>query len=487
LFIWLSQVALLTILAWALGKGALKCPLAFIIVGLGAVLLLGGAPCWAADSPESPPPKQAQAERKTASPSPSPEVVGQDGDFWTSPTMTGDWFGLRSKMEESGVTFGARVTQFGFGVEGGIDQPVPPPLEQGNTFAYTGRGEYELIFDLDKLLGLTKGRLLVRAENWWGKYGNVSLGTGALTPSVFPAFLPPRPNDPGMPFLTNFLLIQPLHKNLVIFLGKRDLVGAHDQDTFSGGDGTSQFMNQALVANPAFMLGPPYSTLTIGAVSPQDWGQAALFMYGAKDLTAEFFDFSNPFQEGFNLVGELKLNTHFFGLPGDQHLGLLYGHHPLNDLRFLGPPRGQYPEPTVPGAPTLPDFYTLYHGFDQYLFRWSEKPNRGWGLFGRASISDGNPTPLRYFVSAGIGGDSPFGGERRDTFGVGWYFNGATSAFGPFPRRLLDPQNGTGLEIYYNFQVTPWLNITPDIQYILPGIKLGDESFVFGLRVNTSL
>ena len=48
--------------------------------------------------------------------------------LWTSPTMTGDWLGYRSCLQESGVTFAGRVTQFGFGIDGGINTPLPPTL-----------------------------------------------------------------------------------------------------------------------------------------------------------------------------------------------------------------------------------------------------------------------------------------------------------------------------------------------------------------------
>jgi hypothetical protein len=90
----------------------------------------------------------------------------------TRPTLTGNWFGLRSCLQESGVTFAGRVTQFAFGIDGGINTPLPPmlplPLRQGDTFKYTGRGEYDLIFDLEKFGGLPHGSLLVRAEHWYG-------------------------------------------------------------------------------------------------------------------------------------------------------------------------------------------------------------------------------------------------------------------------------------------------------------------------------
>ena len=105
-------------------------------------------------------------------------------------------------------------------MDGGVIASPDPALSPGNTFEYTGRGEYDAIFDLEKFGGLPYGTLLVRAEHWYGDYGNVSLNTGAFPPAVFPAALPPTPNDPGVPYITNFLLTQPLSKEFVVRVRK---------------------------------------------------------------------------------------------------------------------------------------------------------------------------------------------------------------------------------------------------------------------------
>ena len=60
--------------------------------------------------------------------------------------------------------------------------------------------------------------------------------------------------------------------------------------------------------------------------------------------------------------------------------------------------------------------------------------------------------------------------------------------FGPSPRALLDPQDGSGIELFYNFQVTPWMNVTPDVQFVSPGSRaIADDAFIYGLRVNMTL
>lgn len=409
-------------------------------------------------------------------------------DLRTRPTLTGDWGGYRSRLKELGLTFGGTITQFGFGIRGGFTAPVPPPLSQGDRGAYTGRGQYDLGVDLEKFGWLPHGKLLVTAEHWWGEYGNVSLSTGSFEPAVFGAALPPSQNNPGVPYLTNFLLVQPFSKNLVVFVGKKVLVGEMDQDRFAGGNGTQQFMNQALVANPAFILGMPYTGFAVGVVSPQKWGQMSVVVRDPQDRTRDTVGLNNLFSTGVIVAGEVRLKTNFFGLPGDQHIGGVWKGFDQADLNFLLSPPPEYPGIEGVASRTVYPGYTVYYGFDQFVARYADDEERGWGLFGRASFSDGNPTPVRYFVSLGIGGDSPLKWNRGDKFGLGWYYTGASTEIGPVPQALFGIQNGTGVELYYKFQVTPWLDVSPDLQYVRPWAhRVAENAFLFGLRVNMKL
>jgi porin len=396
---------------------------------------------------------------------------------------------LRTAIEERGITFAGRSTHFGFGVKNGIQQSPVPALGPGDVFRYTGRGEYDTIFDLEKFGGLPHGKLLVRLEHWYGEYGNVSFRTGSFSPAVFPAALPPAPNNPGTLYVSNFILTQPLSERFVVFAGKKDVLGATDQDIFAGGDGTDQFVNQALIANPAFLLGLPYTSIVAGFAAPREWGMISGFAYDPKDRTQDFFDLGDLYANGVILGGEVKLNTNLFGKSGEQHIGGMWKHVDLTDLRFNEPPPGVYPEPTVPGFPTLANSWTIYYGCDQYLVQFSgdAKTRKGWGLFGRASLSDGNPTPVRYFLSAGLGGDSRLRAGKNDRWGIGWYYVGASSQFGAIPQFLFGPRDGTGVEMYYNFQVTQRLNVTPDVQFIRPEAgALASDAFVYGVRMNVS-
>ncbi len=406
----------------------------------------------------------------------------------TRSRLTGDWLGLRSRLQQCGITYSGTSTHYGFGIDGGINTAVPPPLAQGNAFKYTGRSRNDFIVDLEKFGGMPKGTLLIRAETWYGEYGNVGLRSGAFSPPLFPTLLPTDPTDPGVPKMTAFMFTQPLSKGLIVFAGKKDILGAADQDIFAGGDGTNQFMNQAFIANPAFLLAFPYTSFTAGAVMPRAWGGMSIYVYDPKDRTRDFFKLDDLFSEGIIVGGEVKRKTNFFCKPGEHHVGGIWKHVDLPDLAFNEPPPGQYPYPQIPGVPTKSDSYTLYYGFDQYLSLYSREPQRGWGLFARAAITDGNPNPVKYFLSAGIGGDSPIRCHSGDTFGIGWYLVGVGNEFGPVPTALFGPRDGTGVEMFYNVQVTPWLNVTPDVQYIHPGAgAIADDAFIGGLRVTVKL
>jgi porin len=198
--------------------------------------------------------------------------------------------------------------------------------------------------------------------------------------------------------------------------------------------------------------------------------------------------FGDLFNQGIIMGGEIKFKTTIMGLPGQQHVGGVWKHEEQLDVRFaFDPPTPDGPQPGL-GPATLWDSYTLYCGFDQYLVRSKDDPTRGWGLFGRASIADGNPNPIRYFLSTGLGGYSPWGQKRGDTFGAGWFFVGASDQFGPVPTALFGPRDGQGVEFFYNVQATRWLNITPDVQWIRPGLGAisTEDAFVYGIRANAT-
>jgi len=421
--------------------------------------------------------------------------------------LTGDWCGYRSCLQQGGIAYRGRVTQFFFGVGGGVNPPVPDQLAAlgiagGDQFEYTGNSRHDFLVDLDKFGGLPHSKFLVTLENIWGRWGNVSFETGALQPPVFSAVMPVDPEAEGIPRLTNFVLLQPLSEQFIVTVGKTRLPGVADNNIFAGGDGTDQFLNQALIANPLFVPVLPITTFVVGAVMPQEWGHIGLTVLDARDRSTDYFQFGDLFAEGAMVFGQVQVDTNFFNRPGEHHVGGLYKNVDQQDLSFtpLPPP---YPvPPDDPGPPqflTRPESYVIFYGFDQYVITFGPPNARGktegWGVFGRAGIADdatGNPNFSAWTVSGGIGGNSALRSRRGkgDRFGLGYSYIGASTEFGPIPQFLFGPRDAQVLELYYRYKLTPAIELTPDVQWVsglLGGLTDGDDAIVAGFRLNMQL
>jgi len=111
--------------------------------------------------------------------------------------------------------------------------------------------------------------------------------------------------------------------------------------------------------------------------------------------------------------------------------------------------------------------WNLFYNFDQYLYEPKKGVDRGVGLFGRLGVSDGNPNFMKFFSSFGMGGKGMFESRPNDKFGVGFYFINVNNPTiqGPFQTRKL-LRDEYGLEAFYNIAITPWLQLTPDLQVI---------------------
>ena len=211
------------------------------VVGLGPAsaqeddYLEGDVPEWLEefgyeDTHENGPVAEDAAERaegvsESAAPRTAASPSGQCDCWRCRNRLTGDWCGYRSCLQENGIAYRGRVTQFFFGVGGGVNPPVPDLFSAlgiggGDTFEYTGNSRHDFLVDLDKFGGLPHSKFVVTMENLWGRWGNVSFETGGLSPAVFNAAMPVDPVAHGDLYCTNFMLVQPLSEQFIVTVGK---------------------------------------------------------------------------------------------------------------------------------------------------------------------------------------------------------------------------------------------------------------------------
>ena len=391
-----------------------------------------------------------------------PEKPTFGGELLSREYLLGDWFGYRQKFADHGITVDSNLTQFFQGVaSGGLQQ----------RFAY---GDYfgSLIEVDGGKLGLLQGSYLtVRFEANFGS--TINRDTGAFNPAALGASLPVLD---GGAAVTDFYYTQVLTEHFAVFFGKIDTFDG-DENTFAAGRGIDQFLNSSLVWNPVSFLGMPYSTMGAGFIIKR--GDEQIFTFTVMDPAERIQDtiFNQPFATGVTLNAELRVPVTIFGLPGHQLLGGDWSSKTFADLKQ--DPRLLFPIPDVPIAQRI-GTWNLYYNFDQYLVSDPTDPTRGWGIFGRAGYSDGNPNPIKYFLSGGIGGNSPIRGREHDAFGIGYAFSAASGELGPIISRLVG--NGQVVEAFYKAAVTPWFHVTADMQVIRGGFSGADTALVLGIR-----
>ncbi len=82
-----------------------------------------------------------------------------------------------------------------------------------------------------------------------------------------------------------------------------------------------------------------------------------------------------------------------------------------------------------------------------------------------------------------------FRSRPNDTFGVGYYYTAANDIV---LLRAAGVDDEQGVEAWYNFEITPWFHVTPDLQIIDPGLestqltKGSETAWVLGVRVHVN-
>lgn len=389
-----------------------------------------------------------------------------DGPLLERSKLTGDWFGARSSLADEGITLDVSTTQYYQGVaSGGLEQ----------SFLYGGRNDYFLTLDGEKL-GLWKGfSVTLHGETRYGETANFI--TGALSPVNEYLLVPGYPGT--VSGLTAVEFTQALSDNWLVTAGKINLLD-HVHQPLTGATGLDGFMNLSLIFNPILARTLPYSAFGVGSIyllEGEPVFTLSVFDTRSSATTSVFDDF---FNNGAVIFGTASLPTNFFGMPGHQGLEGVYSsgsYSNISESPYLDPIGGL----VLPG-PLQSGSWALGYLFDQAFWVSPDDPSRVWGMFGKFGISDGNPNPVRWNVSAGISGASPIPGRLQDTFGVGVYHLEITSALKRSVTPTASLRNEQGVEIYYNARVTPWFQLTPDLQIIRPFEAGVETALAVGLR-----
>lgn len=182
----------------------------------------------------------------------------------------------------------------------------------------------------------------------------------------------------------------------------------------------------------------------------------------------------NELQYHLNTTPEGGKNS---GYPGTYRLGAYFDSGPFPDQRYNA--QG-YPL----GAPDAEQSmlmhrnnWSVYGIIDQMIWRSSKETKESFGIFGRLQTTPGDRNPVNFAGDAGVVYKGIFGRED-DSVGLGWGFGRISNRARQYDRdyrTLNDPNWKTRktehhIEITWQIQATPWLELKPDFQYMFnPG------------------
>ena len=375
-------------------------------------------------------------------------------DFWTCGHFSDNLWGLHSTLEDKlGLSFEILYLQDMFwNTRGGI-----------NTH---NSGEYPRLFGLHLELDTDKARL-------W-KNGTFFLGLEHLSgnnPSLRQTgdwqWLSWLSKDQRRNQVSEFWYKHTfLDKKLWVKLGKMDA-----NCDFNAIDFSIEFINSSAALNPTIPL-PSYPNQDWGAavgVQPADWFGCTFGIYQGKNNGSRSIGDTLGDLRGPMLIVEPSFKYDLGGLPGKVNIGAWW-----NGRRF----------PAYHEHPSDHDYHGKsygFYGFWQQLL-WRKNPaddncTQGIGLYAQYGWAPEDRSEAEQFVGGGVRWQGAIPTRDDDVLGLG-VFNVYFSEKAGFKKRY-----ETAIELFYKAQLTGWLAVQPDMQYIVnPGGQYKD-AIVLGGRV----
>jgi porin len=335
-----------------------------------------------------------------------------------------------------------------------------------------GKGDLFLDANLSKL-GLWEGLGLVFHGE--ANVGDLELFRGVtLLPTNTAASFPGQDEAD----VSSLFFTQRIGDRFRLIASKINMVDSYAAaNRFSGGRGVTGFEHLAFAA-PASGIVPPYILGAIASYSlePLEFTLAVYDPESAVNATR----IEAPFDEGVSVGVSVALGYRVANLPGKVKFGA-YGSTQdgldLEDIRLIPPDDDNDLPSTTDGR----YFFSL--DFEQTLWEDPERPERAFGIFGRAGFSDVNPNPIEWSVLFGASGTGVVPRRRDGRLGAGFFYYGLSRDLQDSLQPVIDLDDEYGGEIFYNAALTPWLRTGLKLQVVSSALE-ADTAIIGGWRVH---
>jgi len=408
-------------------------------------------------------------------------VSDYTGKFRERSTLVGDPGGYRQRLYDMGVALDLGVTQVYQGVvSGGRDEE----------WKYSAMADYSLSLDTQRLDLWPAGLLVAHGKSKAGR--SVNFAAGTLSPVNDP-YTTPDSSEKSESFLEEYYILQGVTGKLWLLAGRILIANFIDINRFAH-DAQTQFMNTALKNTLLLgVLADAWSTHGIALcyqVSPDI--SISPFVLSSNDKDNVWGSPGGLFSE-FSIGVFASVHWKLGDLPGEAFPA--FGYNSKDAMALDNPDLGSN---ILLGLdpPHKNDNWLVGFSADQYVYmpekagptvhtaRFDKTPE-GIGIFFRVYYAPEDRNLYDTFVSGGVGGRGVIPSRPLDRYGLGFYALIESDDLKNQP--VLSGTYGTeyGWEAFYNFAITPWLQITPDFQYIRSGQNGVDHVGVFGMRLQT--
>lgn len=398
------------------------------------------------------------------------------------PSLTDTPGGPKEQLRGIGLMPDVWVTQFTQEQMGG---------DGSKTWRYGGKLDAFLKMDAEKL-GLWPGfHVNLQYEHYFGQ--NINRRDFALIPvNTALAYV----ERDGYHSALSVSVTQDFGEHISVSAGKFNMMTLASKTPLIGGGGIDTFMNRAF-ALPS--TGVAYTALR-GAAGDRVVVSAPYLIGGIVTIKTEPVNFAvmiadprsaidprvveHPFEKGLAVGGAATLETEIAGLRGFHTLRAAYSNARGVDLEDIT----DLPRPSALGGSvrTKKGLWFTSYALQQYFMQSEQNPQVGWGLFTLATLSDGNPNPVKWSVLAGLGGNNLSAGRENDRWGIGFFHFGLTEPLlGGLAALDVNRRSEGGLEAFYNLAITPWLRLSGDLQVIDPWNPSASRATYLALRLQT--
>jgi len=353
-------------------------------------------------------------------------VAADAPKWWQAPNLTGNWGGLRARLEDKGISFSGEIN---FDSSRGGNNDLRS--------ASRGLVDLQLTFDLGKLAGLEGGTVAVQYYTLKGRSG-AGLEDHIQSFSNIDA--------------DRFSRVAEVWYEQWLFKRRARLkVGRVDANSeFAFVEHGGEFINASMGYSPTIFTLPTY---------PTPMNSVNLFVYPTKNVYGGVGVYDSKGTGAFVIAeGGATWSLGSTSRPGRAGLGVWRQTGGVD--RFSGDRQAH-----------TSGFYVIA---DQTLWRGESKSEdhpRRVNAFFQYGQSDANISAVCRHIGGGIAWTGAISGRDADVLGIGPTWIRVSDQ----PGAGFSARGELALEAFYKIQLTPWLSVKPDFQYMrTPG---GANSF----------